>query len=462
MQSLVTIFIFCVNILITLILGSPESGIVLLFANVIVLLAGKGNRKISLVFNVISLLGLLYAWTYYSNYNEFHAPYGDDSFFFNEALNLSETNFIDIFRPYESILAIFILFLKPLGLFSFLNVLILNWMISAFFIAMMVRYIKVKFDFSVSLKFLFCFVILNYLFQDILVHLYRDALIYGLIFVFLINYEKFKSVGNKKNLLIGLICVFLIFVLRGANCLLLLFYVFLDYWLYSPARIKKVASKTTFSIAVMLSVALILGSLALSSILINSISRFGVGNKKVESFSELSSSRQENFFEKVDQDQNTVIIYKLGVAGYPLRVLSQIYSPISFKGIDVRNFRVSTKYSSSIVPLYTDYTAIFYGITIFLWIYVLPIIIVGIYRTYKMKLYQPIFIWFFVSAAMVAFVSLQSRHRLMFMVIYLMLLAIQQSGPMNKIEAKLYKYGRGVALVTVLLSFSYFVIKNIN
>jgi len=434
-----------------------ESVPVYISVNIAILILFRNRPWFPLIYNVISLIGMAYLGTYHFNFGDYHAPYGDDSFFFGEAVLLAESNVIDILKPYESILAIIILILQKVGYFSFSNVLIVNWLIPTIFIVLLRRYISLKFNYNLDYKELFGFIMLNFIFQDILVHLYRDALIYGLTFFFLIEYEKYKSEKKILFIPISAVVLFFIFVLRGANCFLLVFYIVIDTFLYSKKNINKWNYKTTLTIAVFFSIIAFSFIFLFQNILIGSISRFG-NQSNSESFSDLSTSRQERFFENLDGNQNTVMIYNLGVIGYPLRLISQVYSPITFKGIDRHDFRISVKYSSFTVPVYKDYTVLFYWASIFLWIYVLPIITIGIYRSYRTYWLQPYLLLFLLSVVMVAFVSMQPRHRLMFMIAYPIFIATYRKSPLSSKERTIFIYSKRFAVLSVGLSLVYFLI----
>lgn len=462
MKLVLAIILFCVNCIFSSIMTLENRGVIFvfltislftlvfdIFSNIYFRKKRYYNNKLSLFlcYNLIASLGFYYANGYDFNYGNFHGPYGDDSFFLQEAIYLAKTS-LNFTAPFESLIAIIIRVLNYLGIYSFISVLIIYWLIPGFVVLLLDRFVKLYTDSWLTFKDLFFIIILNFLFIDIFVHLYRDSLIYCLSLLFLIGYKK------KENIVFLLLLVILVFFLRGGNGFLLLAFVGLDKLLLKEGRNNIYKSLKTFKKRiVIIGLASFIVLFSLDSFLISHISRFENNQtERVVNISQYASNRQERLFENVDQGQLTVKIYEMGVIGYPLRILAQILSPITFKNIEIHNFRVSNKYSVQYLNRYIDFSWIFFSITILLWTYTLPRLVIGVRRMLYEVNYHSILMILMLSIVLVAFVSLQPRHRLMFIMYYPIIIGVFNSQVLESKEKKIFYKVQKLTILIVVIS----------
>lgn len=369
------------------------------------------RKYVLLSYSIFSILGMMALFTYYFTYGYTFAPYGDDSYFFCNAQNIISGIENEKFEVYGVLISI------PLRLiqlftdkFQHYALLPLNWAAASFVVGFSLRlgYDLLPGRECSPVPFLaFACIVLNSIFCDAVVHLYRD--VFMSLFAVLSLHSVFRDRWKSS-------VVFAVFsgIFRAANGLLLFLLLFLLKVRQKYAGMRKL---TFFLIILFVSAVLLF---ILSHVSLN-MSSFLQASEVKTSILETLRNRAESFTYYYENAgipaarlQSNSVLYLFSFLFSPVRVTSwvrEVHEGLIYVGHDAlvypafRMFRI-------------DYFVACIGMVF--QIFIVPKICLFLYASLKghnMKLFILAFS-FLCYCFLIAFVSMQVRHKV-FLILFL-------------------------------------------
>lgn len=354
-----------------------------------------------------SFVGVINYSIYLSECGLTRAPYGDDSYYYDYALDIiNGVSIFTRFEPYSYFLATFMLPIHRIFKYviSHYELLPINWFVGSTTVALVLYFtdlvvpIKSKKHQNIAV----CLLLFNSCFIDGVVHLYRDGLICLLIMICCIH---IYNSSYNRSILISLF----LGLLRGANGFIMLFFIVLNY----VQRIFRFSKK----------------SLVLSFVLILAVFYISYNNLGIEryarSFSNttgesMSISERISQFTAQEEAQGGVIrLLKSRNPVYQL-VAIPIYMLSPFKA---GSFEITHFYSLRTTGWYVTRFRIetvweFLNIIFYLPFY-LPLFLGVYYWSKETKINNIILLFIFIiTLLLVTLVSMQSRHKMAFIVFF--------------------------------------------
>lgn len=357
----------------------------------------------------ISLIGILYITNYSIAYHSTFGPYFDDSYYYNNALNISKLKISSLnITLYELLLAIPIFIIRLVSAYTLehIDLIPLNWGIAALSVVLTCNLSKKIVSQNITILSIFS-LLLNHNFIDSVSHLYRDCLIIllSLICISYILNQKYKK---------GIIFISIIFFIRGANSFLLLFFLLIHYLI--NIRKFKIKSIILFSVIGVILVFI------LSNYVSSAILRGGVFSAGEETIAQALTNRLEN----ANTNESGILKLKNGtVIERVIYPIIYLFTPLNFHGFDtnVSIIRADLDYPMGFnygVLNFVDFSSIMVLIHIILMAIIIPRIIFGCYFAYKKSStdIQVLLLFFIITLISISFISMQARHKTAFIIFY--------------------------------------------
>lgn len=350
-----------------------------------------------------SLIGVINYTIYYFFCGQTFAPYGDDSYYFMNIIKLLSFKELQSFTLYEYIMFFFakiISFIMPIYHYQLLPI---NWFIASLTVVEAIKFANLVLPVNhvKQIYFSSLLIILNSSYIDGSVHLYRDSFMC----LFLILSLRFTYEYRIRN---SILFAVLTGFIRGANGFIVLLYIALTKCIHS-VRLSRTG------LWMMLSFILLLSVFFSKSIDYESYMRGFVGSAGRQTISE----RLTNFKEQ-NSDGLTMTLIKsnnpfLNACALPVFMVSP------FK---IRDFFISEYYS--IRSSGSKYVTRFRIESVW------ELVMIFFYSTMVFRLFMGIYYWlkdtdvsrqlllfiFILMIASVTYVSMQSRHKMMFVLLY--------------------------------------------
>ncbi|HCH88399.1 MAG TPA: hypothetical protein DFK15_03795 [Butyricimonas sp.] len=411
-------FILAILIILILIVGDFHYACLFFCINVVAILISK-NRKnrdykrvLLFSFYYSSLMGILAMFSYNYFCGNTFAPYNDDSFYYKNINEILLNGYSELATLYEYVVAILVFPLFEIGFNSHFAMLLINWLLAALTIVEALKFANnlyplKKLNTDVLGAF---FVLFNSNYINGSVHLYRDIM---MCYFFLLSLN--FVLQNRR--VASLLFVFLAGFIRGANGFwaLLLFIVF-----EMREMLERVSKKTI--------ILLLFGSgvllLSLDSIIgFSSYLRSFSGKQDKISLMDRIEDRKDTFYEKGKDAGGVLALMQSNNPVYKLLVIPiYMISPVKSGGVFVHeDYKNESQATFSIIRLRVEFVWELINICFFAWgIYFL---FFGLYYMLldQDKLKFILAILFILMIAVVAFISMQHRHKMMFILFFPMI-----------------------------------------
>lgn len=410
---MIKVFLLCLIWSSSYLFVGGQNPLMIIFILVLCLSAGYfyKNDKLNLTnLLLISGIGFVYLLTYSFNYDNFLSPYGDDALFLRESKN-QDLSYLNIFPTFLKTLR-FITDIFDFNDQDFLYVAYLSsWILYALLINLSHKVFERVVKLRINLSLYSTFLIGLYLIQWSFVHVYRDLILFYLVFLG-INY-----LLNKKYLIVFIIMI-PVFFLRGATFFSVTFACFLFRYRElllngSTLFIKSVKISILTFLAIILSGAFVY--------IVPYISRFGNiegndSNADIVSFLD----KRTNFVESNEEIQDQVT-YKIMQQSWIVKVIAlptvNIITPVKYSGLVIDNKRVSFKYQIQYLNEYFDFSNFFQISHLFVLSIFLPLLVINVkkYFNYSPESFALIIISL-VFMLSISFISFVPRHRILFLI----------------------------------------------
>lgn len=405
-----------------------------------------------LVFFLYALIGLLYCYTYEISYQNTFGPYFDDSFYFTNAVLLSEGKFSgNAPTLFELLLSIPYYIFNKIGVnLTHLDLLPINFVISALSINVLLKILSLFFNFKKIFYFLVVIsVVLNFNFLDSSIHLYRDPLLI-LLLLFCIYYTLLSKYRYAILFAVG------VGLLRGANGLLAFMFILFHYYVVIK---KGDIKKLIFFIFIF-----IIGIFNFADSIDGSILRGGIGGSEYKA--SLGKQLNDRFEVMTKEGQKgSGALRNSGTIGAIFFPIVYTISPLQIGEATVakENYEYLQSNRSNISGIMKTVDK-FYNIEIFFVLihvltlsYIVPRLFYGIYLSIKSKnrIFAIVGYYFIINVLLVAFISMQARHRMGFIIlmpffIYLAILKTKNKKIINLFSLIVFLVVIGVNMYLIL------------
>lgn len=369
------------------------------------------QKYVSLSYSIFSILGMIALFTYYFTYGYTFAPYGDDSEFFCNAQNIISGIENEKFEVYSFLISFPLRIIQLFtDKFQHFTILPLNWATASFVVgySLNLGYDLLPYKEKSPIPFLaFTSIVLNSIFCDAVIHLYRD--VFMSLFAVLSLHFVFR---NRRKLSIFFAVLSGIF--RAANGLMLFLLLFL---LEIQKKYTNMRKWTFFLMIIFVSAVLLF---IFNNISLN-MSSFLRASEVKTSILETLRNRAESFtyyYENAGIStshlQSNPVLYLISFLFSPIRVTSwvrKIHEGIIYIDQEALVFPAFRMFR-------IDYFVACVGMVF--QIFIIPKICLSIYASLKrnnMKMFILAFS-FICYCLLVAFVSMQTRHKA-FLILFL-------------------------------------------
>lgn len=339
-----------------------------------------------------------------------YTPYFDDWYYYDHVKQILEYYIVENSTLYEYVLTMYILpfqYFIPLKHIYFLP---FNWFIGALVVNESIKLAnhfypnKNRSIYIISLAL----ILFNANFTNGIVHLFRD----GLMLLFLT--KAINKAINKHYISSFVFCILTGF-LRGANGLLALMFLFLQYFVNKQMIRKK--NYVFIILTSLLALFLISDYLFDASKYIRSFS--GNENNDTEGLVQSISERTDSFLEKGGDSSGIMKLYN---SGNPIAIslMLPIYlvSPINIGPFIIIEDSLAENIPTTIIRFRIE--TIWEIINILIWTICIFPFFIGLYKflTEKRIEYFPLAIYFIFTLILITYISMQHRHKMAFIIIY--------------------------------------------
>jgi len=361
-------------------------------------------------FIFLTFLGLLNVIDNYNYTGEFFGFGNDDRFFFNNITGLIKYGFGYKYNIglYEHLLYF------PAKILSYfisrdltiLDLLPINWFIGAIIPVLINSVSKLLFKTTVKFQILLLALLINNKYYDTIIHLYRDGLLYVFLLIAIITFL-------KRKYILTFISVILTSLLRSGHAILLVFFIVLNK-IFKNTLSNKILTLTSLTIITVLTFQY------MDYNIIPYTGQYQYIEKRASAFSDYSLIEfvefRKEIFSKRSGHQSDIRQKSYGnnIVSILIGSLLQMFYPITFH---FPYFDYSYV-KSSIEQINFTFIAIIKWFSIIAWIWIIPLMILGFKKCYKIKENgYSIIIFYLVSLLTVTFISMQSRHGLIFVIL---------------------------------------------
>lgn len=361
-------------------------------------------------YTFISLVGLLYAVIYLNTYNSTFGPFFDDSFYYYNAISLSNFRIPSIsITLFEVFLSSIILIIHTLTGYTLnhIDLLPLNWVMGALSVILVLQLCVDLLNINKIFAITLISVLFNFNFIDTVAHLYRDSLI------ILLSVHCISKIFESKYKL-ALFLIIIISFLRGANGILLLYLLLIHFLTIKFSfKVKNIILITIFGFLI-----LILSSNYISG----NILRGGFTLSDGETLSQVLNNRMEVY----DQSgEGGILELKKGnIIEKSIYPIVYLFTPFNLQKFNA-NISVIQSDKNSIGYQMGDFnlfniSAILILLHIIFIGTVIPPILIGCYYTFIKGSTQNriLLLYFLLTLLSIAFISMQARHRIAFIIFF--------------------------------------------
>lgn len=373
-----------------------------------------------LVYLVLSIIGICFVVISRMNYNSDFGYGFDDSFYFNTIQQIAEHGEFELWKPFESILAIYyrlisIIIKEPV----LLDLLPFNWLLGAITVILAWKLTAAVSGAYCSIGALLACTLGNSFFLDTASHLYRDTFM-------LVFYLSSLLFLMQNRLICSLIMIIVTSLTRIANGLIVLY----GFFLIAIVKIKPFRNSSW--VIALITIMSLYAAFSLDNIIkIGGFLRtysHGMEGGIEASIIETSKSRIELMVGNPNEDSKTnpdigegltAQIYQMGSIGYLIAPFVNMFAPfVYYPPSGSMRVRIDGWGPAFYVNGFFLFNMLCW-ITAALWIYIGPRIILGLRNAVRGDpLDNAVVILFFITVFAISFVSLQGRHRLAFFVFY--------------------------------------------
>ena len=375
---------------------------------------------------VLTIMGLMLVLIYRSLYNADFAPWGDDSYYFGNILRVAGGEITPNATLYEYIVSVWYLAVemtKPEPVL--LDILPMNWAIGAMIMVLSYALSYEVTKFRCSLFLASVTLLGNCTLANTVVNLYRDGM------VIMFSLVVMLAVARSK-ILIALVGTVLAIGVRGANGMLMALFIVYA-WTSKSQAVARNWVLTSILLAIITGAGLFLDhTFGLGSRLRN-ITGATSASQESESVGARAMKRAQWLIAdetKVERSRDMMRAFANKVPGglIAMPVLT-MFAPARFPDIIRRDMECSfalpsgrrkTVTVSGIFPM-----APLNCITVLSWVIVAPYLVLGLVAAFRGTSEERKFLIFFVLALLsITYVSLLARHRLIFIVLYPVFVAL--------------------------------------
>ena len=361
-----------------------------------------GNR----IWLIIYVLGIFAVSVNYWTYGYTFGPYRDDSMYYYNIQSLAKGNIPYKFPTlFEIVLAPVYLFLdKIFHSVNHASLLLINWLLGSLIVLESVELVKLMVGRHIKCSvFLYTALLLNSIFLDSILNLYRDGM---LIFLMLLGFRYGYSKTDGRTI----VTIILVFLLRPASAFIMLLGLY-AFRIKEKSRTPLIINGLYTGAVVLFALLFLDQTLGLGGYMRSAAD--GVGNISIGQLYETRSSAILNS----QGGSGSETIRNLGIIGQILSLIPTIFAPFKIHSYSsplivdifgISNFQytgVTTRYLLSIMGvLNTLITA--------------PLVGLGIVHRLIQNRRLSFVLVYILIVCFVAFISFQSRHRIMFMIFH--------------------------------------------
>ncbi len=377
---------------------------------------------------LLSLVGLGLVEIYRHLYQMDFGPWSDDSYYYMQMLDIARSRRVDAYTLYEWVGAGWCFALEFLSgrQASLMMVLPMNWALGAFSVLLASALAWQVTAHRCPTWLLLAALLGNYVYTDAFAHLYRDALMVPLMLGALLFASRGMWIPALGS---GVLCG----MVRGGNGAIALTGV----GFFAIARSSRARQRP--ALVLVLCVLAIVGA-----VLMDEFVHYGRYMRTIGKPSEVSDEtllelsmkrsgdilggRQELFSQAAEQgDDSMRALYALGPIGGAFRPAVTVFAPFKVPPMvgetRVRVLQQRVFYVEGLLPQFW-----LQSLTVALWVFVGPVLILGLVRAARGKLELRLLLLLWALAVVgVAFASFQHRHRCAFVVLAPVFLALTQS-----------------------------------
>lgn len=360
-------------------------------------------------FFYFSFMGLLAFYSYEIFCGNSFAPYNDDSFYFRNINEILNYGYSELATIYEYIVAILILPFKTLGLHEHFSLLVINWIVASLTVIEALKFAHNLYpDKELATNAIgTCLIMLNSNYINGSVHLYRDIWM-CYFFILSLNFAWNKKIFNAS------VCVILTGFIRGANG----FWALLIVLVFAFANFFSRLSKKLIVLIGCISLLLFLG---LDSVVgFSSYMRSFSGNQAKISLAERISERKEAFYEDGAEVGGVLSLMQ---SSNP--ILKALVVPIYMVSpIRVGDYVVAEDYKTEESRTYTVFRLriefIWELLSVAFMAWSMYYLFMGLFYMLKddNQIKFILAILFILMVAVIAFISMQHRHKMMFILFF--------------------------------------------
>lgn len=410
--------VLSILIVLILVIWNFHYACLFLCMNAIVILISK-NRKnrdykriLFFSFYYISLMGILAMLSYNYFCGNTFAPYNDDSFYYKNINEILFNGYSELATIYEYIVAVFIFPLLQMGLNSHFAMLLINWLLAALTIIEALKlanklYPLKELDSNILGAI---FILFNSNYINGSVHLYRDVM---MCYFFLLS----LNFVLQKRILLSLVFVFLTGFIRGANG----FWALLLVIVVEARLVIERVSKKAIILLLLCSGVLVL---SLDSVIgFSSYLRSFSGQQEKISLIDRLEDRKDSFYEKGREAGGVLALMQSNNPLYKLLVIPiYMVSPVKSAGVLIQeDYKNEGQRTFPIIRFRIEFVWELINVCFMAW--GMYFLFFGLYYMFgdrnKMKFVLAIF--FILMVAVVAFISMQHRHKMMFILFFPMI-----------------------------------------
>ncbi len=458
------------------------SGVILwlLLCIIFLLICGKIFSKqtvfwLLFAYAFYTFCGTLQAYNYFKSFSHCFAPFADDSLFYHGAeiayeIGISQNAFFNI--PYSIFLSFFMplkdmvacgkeanpLFLLPLSWFTGALCIGFALDLSSDFSVYLRLHGKHQYRHShiiqkieerpQPLRYSFLAVVailLNPIFFDTIIHLYRDGL---MILFFMLGLKFFL----RHKTLLSLICIAFCSLLRLANGYLLLG-LLLSLFL---ANLMKISYLRLYMLIVLLTGVILIAIF----LFFNTSIRLNFAHPEFDSFAEFGEYRYSHY------DRNP--------ASMPYHTLAGLFTPMKFSPwYAYHEANITYMATNSEGDLHTSFKKTYINadkeflkiynilgtIMLFLWIFIIPVVMLFLWHSIfisKNISLQIVGLFILFSSLLIVAFSMQDRHKCFYMILFPMMIIFQQQYMRNRSVEKVLRFGVAfiILLANIIVLFS--------
>lgn len=363
-------------------------------------------------FLYLTLMGTLAMFSYKVFSNFTFSPYNDDSFYYLNIVNIIDGKIVSNATIYESFMAFIVYPLSLIKEIEHFDIVVFNWIIGALTIGESLKFANRVFPDNTKYNDMLgaLLVLFNSNFIIGTVHLYRDV---AMCYCFMLSINYAMTGKTYKSVIFAVLTGFV----RGANGIFALLMIFVLRYVDVLRRFSKRILILTFTFSLIFIISLD------SYIGYSSYFRSFNSTSDNQSLQDRIENRQEDFYERYEGAGGVLAIMKSdNVALKALVVPIYMFSPIKIgKFYVTENYSLENKPNKIITRFRIEW--LWELISVIFTAMFAYFLFIGLYNMLKSKdnLHFLLAVIFLLMVTVVAFISMQHRHKIMFLLLFPML-----------------------------------------